>query len=78
MSTGLSQMTPVFRKKDPQVGFRPEWPRSEPAPRANKRNIAIFDMRVNATTAADALNIPCYKAGGGIAFANKPQAIGIS
>jgi len=71
-------MTPVFGKKDSQVGFGPEWPRFEPAPRANERNIAIFDMRVNATTAADAVNIPCYETAGGIAFANKPQAISVS
>jgi hypothetical protein len=78
MSTGLSQMTPVFRKKDPQVGFRPEWPRFEPATGTNQRNIPGFNMRVNTTTTADALNVPCYEAIGGIAFANKPQAIGVS
>jgi hypothetical protein len=78
MCTGLSQMAPVFRKKDSQVGFGPERPRFEPATGANERNVASFNMRVNATTAADAYDIPCYETVGGIAFANKPQAIRVS
>jgi hypothetical protein len=78
MSTGFSQMSPVFGKKDSQVGFGPEWPRFEPATGANERNITGFNMRVNATTTADALNVPSYETGDGIAFANKPQAISIS
>lgn len=77
MSAGLSQMSPMFRKKDLQVGFRPERSGFEPATGANERNIAGFNMRVNATAAADAVNVP-YETGGRIAFANKPQAISVS
>ena len=78
MSTGLSQMSPVFGKKDSQVGFGPERPRFEAATGTNERNIAGVNIRVNATTAADAVNVPCYETAGWIAFANKPQAISIS
>jgi len=52
-------MSPVFGKKDSQIGFGPEWSRFEPATGANERNIPSFNMRVNATSAADALNVPC-------------------
>jgi hypothetical protein len=45
----------MFRKKDLQV-----------ATGANERNIAGFNMRVNATAAADAVNVP-YETDGRIA-----------
>jgi hypothetical protein len=70
-------MSPVFRKKDSQIGFGPEWSRFEPATGANERNVASLNMRVNTAAAADTYNVPCYEPSGGT-FADKPQAIGVS
>lgn len=78
MGTGLSQMSPVFRQKDPQVGFRPEWPGFEAATGANERDIPSLNMRVNAAAAGNALNIPGNETGGGIACTDKSQAIRVS
>jgi hypothetical protein len=77
MSTRPSQMTPMLRKINLQVGFRPEY-LFDAAAWACQCNVTLRSMCVYTATTRNTMNIASHKTGLRITHSYKPQAVCIS
>jgi hypothetical protein len=78
MGTRLSQVAPVFGNINMQVGFGPENFGFESAARAHQCNVAALNMRIDATSTTDTLNVASYKPSLRTAFTDESQPISVS
>src|SRR5579859_2516919 len=76
--TGLAQALPLFRQVNIQIGFRPEDLAAKVARRAAQHGDLALAVRLNAATAAEAVDFIGYKAGLRGAVRKEAEPVGIS
>src|SRR5579864_8778056 len=78
VGTCLAQALPLFRQVNVEIGFRPEDPAAKVAGRAAQQGKVVLAVRLNAATAAEAVNIVGYEAGFKGAVSVEAEPVGIS
>src|SRR5689334_9285549 len=78
VGTCLAQTLPLFRQVNVEIGFRPEDPAAKVTGRAAQQGKFALAVRLNAATAAEAVNIVGYEAGLRGAVRKEAEPVGIS